>query len=62
MLQKGNYPYLSLFQYRTTPFENGGSQAQLLMNRRLRSQLPAKKTVKTEMRKFRYDQKKDDKE
>ena len=33
-------PYLSLLSYRNTPFQQMGSPAQLLMNRRLRTDLP----------------------
>ena len=33
-------PYLSLLNYRNTPFQQMGSPAQLLMNRRLRTDLP----------------------
>ena len=33
-------PYLSLLSYRNTPFQQMGSPAQLLMNRRLRANQP----------------------
>ena len=33
-------PYLSLLSYRNTPFQRMGSSAELLMNRRLRTDLP----------------------
>ena len=41
--QDGKDPYLSLLANRNTPFENIGSPAQLLMNRRLRSTIPTTK-------------------
>ena len=38
-------PYLSLLSYRNTPFQQMGSPAQLLMNRRLRTDLPTHPNV-----------------
>ncbi|XP_062504949.1 uncharacterized protein K02A2.6-like [Corticium candelabrum] len=40
LLQKAKDPYLALLSYRTTPLSNGFSPSQLLMSRRLRSNLP----------------------
>ena len=40
LLQKAKDPYLALLSYRTTPLSNGFSSSQLLMSRRLRSNLP----------------------
>ena len=37
----GKDPYIALMQYRNTPFPDSPSPAQLLMNRRLRTTLPA---------------------
>ena len=39
--KEGKDPYLSILAYRNTPIENIGSPAQILMNRRHRSTLPA---------------------
>ncbi|XP_062621197.1 uncharacterized protein K02A2.6-like [Saccostrea cucullata] len=39
--KEGKDPYLSMLAYRNTPIEDVGSPAQLLMNRRLRSTIPA---------------------
>jgi transposase InsO family protein len=49
LLQKakasGEDPYLSLLSYRNTPVSDAGSPAQLLMNRRLRTDLPTTNLV-----------------
>ncbi len=42
--QDGKDPYLSLLEYRNTPIGNVASPAQVLMSRRLRSQLPNTKS------------------
>ncbi|XP_062599483.1 uncharacterized protein K02A2.6-like [Saccostrea cucullata] len=39
--KEGKDPYLSMLAYRNTPIEDVGSPVQLLMNRRLRSTIPA---------------------
>lgn len=40
LLVESKDPYMSLLVYRSTPLENGMSPAELLMNRRIRSNLP----------------------
>ena len=40
LLEKANDPYLAILAYRSTPLRNGYSPAELLMNRRLRSNIP----------------------
>ena len=40
MLKKSDDPYLAMLIYRSTPLQNGFSPAELLMNRRLRTNLP----------------------
>ena len=40
IFKKNNDPYLGLLTYRTTPLQNGLSPAELLMGRKLRTQLP----------------------
>ena len=39
LLKKGDEPDLALLVYRSTPFSNGCSPAELLMNRKLRTNL-----------------------
>ena len=41
LLKKGNKPYLALLAYRSTPLSNGYSPAELLMNRKLRMNVPS---------------------
>lgn len=41
LLKKEGDPYLSLLTYRSTPLSNGYSPSELLMNRRLRSNIPS---------------------
>ena len=40
LLEKADDPYLAILAYRSTPLRNGYSPAELLMNRRLRSNIP----------------------
>ncbi|XP_062509596.1 uncharacterized protein LOC134185746 [Corticium candelabrum] len=40
LLEKADDPYLAILAYRSTPLRNGYSSAELLMNRRLRSNIP----------------------
>ena len=40
LLKKNEDPYIALLTYRSTPLENGLSPSELLMGRRLRTQLP----------------------
>ena len=40
LLRKNEDPYTSLLTYRSTPLQNGQSPSELLMGRRLRTQLP----------------------
>ncbi|XP_033110101.1 uncharacterized protein K02A2.6-like [Anneissia japonica] len=40
ILKKNDDPYLALLSYRSSPLQNGKSPSELLMNRRLRTQLP----------------------
>ena len=40
LLKKNSDPYLALLTYRSTPLQNGQSPSELLMGRRLRTQLP----------------------
>ena len=40
LLKKNSDPYLALLTYRSTPLQNGLSPSELLMGRRLRTQLP----------------------
>ena len=44
MLKKSDDPYLAMLIYRSTPLQNGFSPAELLMNRRLRTNLPITET------------------
>ena len=54
----GEDPYLSLLSYRNTPVSDAGSPAQLLMNRRLRTDLLAKsEQLVPEVPNLRYMQK-----
>ena len=39
--KKGDEPYLVLLAYRSTPLSNGYSPAELLMNRKLRTNVPS---------------------
>ena len=50
LLTKSDDPYEGLFAYRTTPFENGFSQAELCMGRRLRTTLPTTPSKLTQQR------------
>ena len=40
LLEKAEDPYLAMLAYRSTPLQNGYSPSELLMNRRLRSNVP----------------------
>lgn len=46
LLKKGGDPYLSLLSYRVTPLSNGYSPSELLMNRRLRSNVPSTRELR----------------
>ncbi|GAB1602716.1 uncharacterized protein K02A2.6-like, partial [Argonauta hians] len=41
LLKKASDPYIALLNYRSTPLQHGQSPAELLMNRKLRSRIPA---------------------
>ena len=43
LLKKDNEPYLALLAYRSTRFSNGYLPAELLMNRKLRTNVPGSK-------------------
>ena len=40
LLKKAQDPYIALLNYRTTPLQHGSSPSELLMSRKLRSQVP----------------------
>ena len=40
LIKKGDKPYLALLMYRLTPISNGYLPAELLMNRKLRTNVP----------------------
>ena len=46
MAQKRDEPYLALLAYRSTPVTNGYSPAELLMNRRLRTNVPVSREAR----------------
>ena len=50
LLTKSDDPYEGLFAYRTTPLENGFSQAEICMGRRLRTTLPTTPSKLTQQR------------
>ena len=46
LLKKGDEPYLALLAYRSTPLSNGYSPAELLMNRKLRTNVPSSRQAR----------------
>lgn len=49
MLKKEQDPFLALLNYRATPLEQGKSPAELLMNRKIRTRIPALPGKKTDV-------------
>ena len=46
LIKKGDKPYLALLAYRSTPLSNGYSPAELLMNRKLKTNVPSSREAR----------------